>query len=380
MAAVSSYTTNSGRRWRVRYRTPSGKQTDKRGFATKKAAELWAAENVLSLNNGTWIDPKHATRTVGDLGAEWIARQTHLKPSARTRLESAWRNHVEPRWADVPIGSIRPSQVQAWLSGLKKTPRKAGVEPSEPLGATGVLYAHQVLRAILSDAVRDRMLAANPADRMVLPKKRPKRKAYLTHEQVHAFADEVAAGPVDARKRSTLVLVLAYCGLRWGEATALRVRDVNALRRRLLIRGNAVEVAGEIIEGTTKSDEDRTVPVPAFLVDRIALECVGKAPADLVFDHPDGGFLPLPPYERGWWQQAVRRAGIQRITPHDLRHTAASLAVQAGANVKALQRMLGHAKASMTLDVYADLFDEDLDGVADRLDQAVGTMWARRAK
>jgi integrase len=59
------------------------------------------------------------------------------------------------------------------------------------------------------------------------------------------------------------------------------------------------------------------------------------------------------------------------ITPHDLRHTAASLAVSARANVKAVQRMLGHAKASMTLDVYTDLFDEDLDGVADRLDSAI---------
>jgi integrase len=59
------------------------------------------------------------------------------------------------------------------------------------------------------------------------------------------------------------------------------------------------------------------------------------------------------------------------FTPHDLRHTAASLAVSAGANVKAVQRMLGHAKASMTLDVYADLFDDDLDGVADRLDSAI---------
>ena len=59
------------------------------------------------------------------------------------------------------------------------------------------------------------------------------------------------------------------------------------------------------------------------------------------------------------------------ITPHDLRHTAASLGVSAGANVKALQRMLGHAKASMTLDVYADLFDEDLDSVAESLDAAI---------
>jgi hypothetical protein len=59
------------------------------------------------------------------------------------------------------------------------------------------------------------------------------------------------------------------------------------------------------------------------------------------------------------------------ITPHDLRHTAASLAVSAGANVKAVQRMLGHAKAPMTLDVYADLFDSDLDDVAVNMDTAI---------
>ena len=59
------------------------------------------------------------------------------------------------------------------------------------------------------------------------------------------------------------------------------------------------------------------------------------------------------------------------ISPHDLRHTAASLAISAGANVKAVQRMLGHARASMTLDVYADLFDDDLDAVAVTLDAAI---------
>ncbi len=66
----------------------------------------------------------------------------------------------------------------------------------------------------------------------------------------------------------------------------------------------------------------------------------------------------------------VRRV-VPSITPHDLRHTAVSLAVSAGANVKAVQRMLGHAKASMTLDVYADLFEDDLDSVADSLDAAI---------
>lgn len=67
---------------------------------------------------------------------------------------------------------------------------------------------------------------------------------------------------------------------------------------------------------------------------------------------------------------ALRESGIPRVTPHELRHTAASLAVQSGANVKAVQRMLGHASAAMTLDVYADLFDDDLDVLAQRLDSA----------
>ena len=67
---------------------------------------------------------------------------------------------------------------------------------------------------------------------------------------------------------------------------------------------------------------------------------------------------------------AAKQIGMPGLTPHDLRHTAASLAVQAGANVKAVQRMLGHASAAMTLDVYAGLFGDDLDAVADRLDAA----------
>jgi site-specific recombinase XerC len=84
----------------------------------------------------------------------------------------------------------------------------------------------------------------------------------------------------------------------------------------------------------------------------------------------------------GWFAKAVAESKVPRTTPHDLRHTAASLAVSAGANVKAVQKMLGHASAAMTLDIYADLFDDDLEAVAVALDQArsqasVGKMWAR---
>ena len=84
----------------------------------------------------------------------------------------------------------------------------------------------------------------------------------------------------------------------------------------------------------------------------------------------------------GWFAKAVAESGVPRTTPHDLRHTAASLAVSAGAKVKAVQKLLGHASAAMTLDIYADLFDDDLEAVATALDHArsgenVGKMQAR---
>jgi integrase len=90
-----------------------------------------------------------------------------------------------------------------------------------------------------------------------------------------------------------------------------------------------------------------------------------------VFTSPEGEVLRNNNFRRRVFDRAAKEAGLDGITPHELRHTAASLAVAEGANVKAVQRMLGHASAAMTLDVYADLFEDDLDKVADRLDQAV---------
>lgn len=116
------------------------------------------------------------------------------------------------------------------------------------------------------------------------------------------------------------------------------------------------------------------VPVPRFLADRLAGHLEGKGPGDLVFPGPDGRHLRSARVHAdnySWFASALDAAGAPRITPHDLRHTAASFAVSAGANVKAVQRMLGHASAAMTLDVYADLFDRDLDAVGDALDDAV---------
>jgi integrase len=370
MATISRYRTRSGATfYRVRYRTPDHRQTDKRGFATKRAAESFAAELEVRKMRGEYIAPTLGKITVGELAANWLARKKGATaPSHYRMLESAFRVHVQPRWGNVPVADVDLLAVEEWITGMV----------DRAAGASTVLRAHGVLSGILADAVKGKRLAANPAKGVEnLPRKTARRHVYLSADDVQRMAD--AAGP-----HRTLVITLAYCGLRWGEAVALRVRDVEFLRRRLTVHENAVQLGTDHAVGPTKGRKARSVPVPAFVLDRISVQCADKAPGDLVFPGPDGKYLPRPKSNGGWFTVAVTRAGVQKITPHDLRHTCASLAVSAGVNVLALQRMLGHTSAKVTLDTYADLFDDDLDALAATLHSRysgsnVGKVWARAA-
>jgi len=149
------------------------------------------------------------------------------------------------------------------------------------------------------------------------------------------------------------------------------------------------EPNGTIVWGTPKSHARRSVPYPEFLDTMFARHMASKHRSDLLFTAPMGGVLRNAQFRRRRFDRAVAEltasdSQFPRVTPHDLRHTAASLAVSAGAHVKSLQRTLGHASAAMTLDVYADLFDDDLDAVAAALNDravssSVGEMWAEES-
>jgi integrase len=150
------------------------------------------------------------------------------------------------------------------------------------------------------------------------------------------------------------------------------------LRKRTTVSENAAQVGSEIFVGTPKAHKHRRVPLPEFLLPYLARQCEGKGRDELLFPDHDGGHLKSPHPESGWFGKAVAASGVPRVTPHDLRHTAASLAVSAGANIKAVQKMLGHASAAMTLDIYADLFDDDLEAVATALDRrALAQVWPK---
>jgi integrase len=355
MGTIEPYATQAGKRFRVRYRTPDQRQTDKRGFTKKRDAELFLALVEVSKARGTFIDAAAAKVTIGTLGSAWHASRTHLKPSTAHVERINWRIHVEPRWGRIPVSAVSHTEIQSWVAHLDKSP-------------SVVRACAGILSAILEAAVRDKRIHSNPAKGVRLPRKIGKASVYLTHGQVQALANEAGA-------RSILVMFLAYSGLRWGEATGLRVRNLDLLKRRVNVTENAVAVGGRIVVGTPKSSKARSVPIPAFLSLPLTRLCEGKNPDGILFG--DGKtHQRSSDSQTGWFVSACARVRKsdptfpEHLTLHDLRHTAASLAISAGANVKAIQRMLGHASAAMTLDTYADLFEDDLDAVAAALNQA----------
>jgi integrase len=258
----------------------------------------------------------------------------------------------------VPVVEVKTAAIRAWVANMV----------SEGVGVPGIENAFGLLRQVLGAAVEDRRIPRNPCDGVRLPKRKHADRGYLSHAQVAALAAAVA-------RQSEVVRFLAYTGLRWGEMAALRVCDFDMLRRRVNV-SRSVTQSGGLVWSTPKTHKRRSVPFPASLADELSALMVNKSREDLVFTDTRGGVLRNSNWRARVFEPAVKKCRkaddtFPSVTPHDLRHTAASLAVSAGANVKAVQRMLGHAKASMTLDTYADLFEADLDEVADRLDAAI---------
>ncbi|PRQ12424.1 site-specific integrase [Corynebacterium sp. 13CS0277] len=351
MASIKKYNTAKGVRWRVQYRSPDGRGRTKQGFLTRTAAAAWAAQNLTSIRSGTWIDPQAGATTVATLGAAWLATRTHLKPSSKYVEEKEWSRHVLPEWGHWKVSAIRHSDVQSWISRLECSP-------------SSVRHYHSILAQILDLAVKDRMIPSNPARGVNLPRKSPSVKVFLTMEQLNTLIS-------NSSKHHELLWLLGTTGLRWGEATGLQVQDIDFVRSRIHVRRNAVMVGSQIVVGTPKTHSQRTIAVSRRVLAGLRPVCEGKALDAWLWESRVGGPLRLPGKD-GFFSNAVRRAQMEdpsfpTLTIHGLRHVAAGLMVSAGANVKVVQRQLGHASAAMTLDTYAELFDDDLDSVAQAL-------------
>jgi integrase len=187
--------------------------------------------------------------------------------------------------------------VATWVAQL----RQRGSAPGT------VRQAHRVFSLLLDLAVRDGRIPRNPAERVPLPRIVRSEPRFLTREEVELLAE--AAG-----EEGDIIRLLANTGLRFGELAALRVRRVDFLRKRLRIAESATEVAGQLVFGTPETHRQRTVPLPAELVEALARRCEGKEPDDLLVTTPAGTPLRLHNWRRVVWNPAVEAAGLPDLT------------------------------------------------------------------
>lgn len=363
--SIQRYTKNGKVRYRARVKS-HGREVTTRVFDRKKDAEIWEQEQTRKLRLGEWIDPKRGRVSLSAVADEWFKSRSSMKRKTRRAESAAWRNHIEPRFGNWPVASITTAEVAAWAGALVA----AGCAPS-----TAARYL-STLRSILQYAVEDRRIAVNVAAAVSPPSGSQSRREgqFLTKAQLVSLAKACKG------RHAELVLVLGLGGLRWGELAGLQVGDLVSVPGRGLRLQRAVladSKTGELYVDTLKGKRARTVPLVADVVPIIDRWSTDKESGDWLFPAPQGG----PMSESNWkrsvdWTTAIAAIGFPTLRPHDLRHTCASVWLGAGADPKVVQRILGHASAAMTMDLYGHLIDQNLWDAAKRVDGTGGTTGA----
>jgi len=342
-----------------------GKRKSRRigpGEAGKRAAKEVAAKVHAKLVLGdlsvleTAPMPGMGSPTFAQIALEWKALASPAwKHGTRTTYESLIRHRLLPEFGPLPIQKVTAERVEAWWSRARAERKKGDI----PLAKCHLQMLRALLRGILQRAVIRGLLAKNPADRIEARlgrEDREIRKAdYLTREDLTIF---LAAAERIVPPEYPILLVMATCGLRIGEAVSLQVGDLDVQGLKLHVRRTR---STHGVLSSPKSGKGRVVDVPpstmAVLAQvretRQAEAAYTGREARWLFPGKDGQSPIAPELVERALRRALRAAGIRRIRPHDLRHTYATLAIQAGVPLLTVSRQLGHASISTTADIYA---------------------------
>jgi integrase len=248
--------------WKARYRSPDGRQRSK-DFARKVDAERFLVQIEHTKLTGAYVDPSAGRVTLKSYAEQWREVQVH-RPSTAAQVETNLRLHVYPTLGERQIGSIRPSELQAWVSGRGAV-----------LSAGTVRLIFRYLSAIFRAAVADRLIPSSPCIGIKLPKVERAQVEPLAVEQVEAL---IAAAPDRYR---ALVVFAAGTGLRQGECFGLTVDRVDFLRRTVKVDRQLLLMpgGGPVLAPPKTEASRRLVPLPAVVVDALAAHLARFPPA-----------------------------------------------------------------------------------------------------
>ena len=375
-----------GKRWRVSWSVvdlETGKRSMKsKAFEKYSDAEAFQAAVEDDLRSGRYIAPVDP-HSFAEAAKGWLeSNKLRVKPSTQHLYSASINAYVLPVFGETPIQTITPAQAQSWVAGLKSGSFKGVTFRNGGLARNTIQHALITAKGAMEWAIQAGWRTGeNPFSNLRLSassdaQEESADKVFLSPTQVSAIADAISAQRGEREKDVTLLWFLALTGVRIGEATALRIKDVDLKNLRVTISKTwSINEKGRPTLGTPKSGRTRKIAFPPSLKPRLE-KLIGFRGADAwLFEAMHGGAMHSSDWRRRVFAPALKEAHLdgQGITVHSLRHTFASWAIAAGADVKTVQTQLGHAKASMTLDVYANLWPDKLTEVSSAVDKMVSS-------
>ncbi|MBD8583456.1 tyrosine-type recombinase/integrase [Frigoribacterium sp. CFBP 8766] len=376
MANVREVERKGGRAYEVRWR--AGDKFKQRTFTVKREADRFAlkVETELAEGNTTDLLVKNGKTVRQVIEASLAASKHELKPRTYNGYVAIYDNRILPKFGARKVGTLTRSDVQAWVGELH----------AAKLSPATVHHHYVALKKALRHALDDRLISYNPCDGVRLPKAHNAdgfKPVFVTAAQVESLADLLDF----QRPYGLLVRFAAYTGLRAGELTGLRIRDLNLKAGHVEVRQTLQHIAGEWVVGTPKSARStRNVPLVSralvadlreYLVthprsgDPDALVWPGRNPGshavtyERVFD--------VASFRRNYLKPALRSLEMDDgMRFHDLRHTFASLMLAAQFPPYEVSRWMGHANLATTDSIYAHLYPSDYSAHLDRFEAFVG--------
>jgi len=326
-------------------------------FRTKSEADRWLSSVTTDVARGDWVDPDAGKVGLRDYSRQWMVGKADLAPKTVELYGYLLERLILPGLGDLALSSITPMRVRAWRADL--------VRRGKP-GASTIAKAYRLLSGILGTAVVDSLIARNPCVEKGAGVERAPEMRVATPSEVSALV--VAIEP----RYRALVLTAAYAGCRFGELSGLRQRNLDLAGGRLTVVEQAVERHGgqRIISPPKTLAGRRVVHLPEALVDSLREHLdrfVEADPEGLVFTTATGLPLRQNGFRKRHWLPAVRRASLDGLRFHDLRHTAGTLATVSGATIREVQSRLGHASPAAAYRYQHVLDDRDAQ-LAQRLD------------
>lgn len=319
------------------------------------------------IDRGTYLTPQKIT--VGQWLDEWLNTYavTKVKPLTYQSYAAVIKNHLKPAFGAVSLQSLRVSHVQKLYNEMLAKGRSAKT----------VINVSAVLRKSLDVAMKQGLITSNPCDAAELPKAMRKEIKPLTDAEIPLFL-----GPIEKHEFRNAYALCLFAGLREGECLGLSWSQVDFEKGRITVSQQLQKTKSGHVEyyiaDTTKSGKPRTIEPPAicfdYLRDEKRRQAQNKLKAgelwnnewNLVFANGVGRYIEIETFYRKF-KKVVAAIGRPDARVHDLRHTAATVAIASGADIKSVQCLLGHATAAFTLDVYAHTSEAMMKDTAARM-------------